>query len=77
MEQMGIRFLFLSGLFLSSTSQILFGFLDMCPNGAAYFYTCIACRSVTALGSSMGLSYAIVGHYFPEKISTIVVSGTL
>ena len=46
----------------------------MCPNGFIYFVMCIACRSITAVGSSMGLSYAIVGYYFPNNISKIVVS---
>jgi MFS family permease len=59
-------------MFLSSGSEILFGFLDQCPDGLTFFAMCIACRIVTAIGSSMGLSYAIVGHYFPNKISSIV-----
>ena len=46
----------------------------MCPDGSIYFYMCILCRIVTGIGSSMGLSYAIVGYYFPTKISSIVVS---
>jgi hypothetical protein len=64
--------LFVGGVFLSSGSEILFAFLDMCPNGLTYFIMCIVCRSVTGVGSAMGMSYAIVGHYFPDKISTIV-----
>lgn len=44
----------------------------MCPNGMIYFIMCIICRVVTAIGSSMGLSYAIVGSYFPNKVARIV-----
>lgn len=44
----------------------------MSPNGWTYFNLSIACRVVTAVGSSMGLSYAIVGYYFPNKISTMI-----
>jgi hypothetical protein len=91
---LGIRFLFVGGVFLSSGSEILFAFLDMCPNGLIYFIICIACRSVTGIGirivtnrhvkkrsvnsvqnnigSAMGMSFAIIGHYFPNKISTVV-----
>ena len=69
---LGIRFLFVSGILLSSGSEILFGFLDDCPNGIIYFVMCVLCRSVTGVGASMGMSYAIVGHYFPSKISSIV-----
>lgn len=69
---LGARFLFISGLFLSSGSEILFGFLDMCPPGFVYFLMCVSCRCVTALGSSMGLSYAIVGYVFPNRVASIV-----
>ena len=64
--------MFVGGLFLSSGSEILFGFLDKCPSGDVYFVISVACRVVCAVGSSMGLSYAIVGYYFPNRISTIV-----
>lgn len=71
-DHFGVKFLFVSGLFLSSTSEILFGFLDMCPDGFIYFAMCIICRCVTALGSAMGQSFAICSCYFPNKISSIV-----
>ncbi len=64
--------MFVGGLFLSSGSEIIFGFLDKCPSGDVYFVISVACRVVCAVGSSMGLSYAIVGYYFPNRISTIV-----
>lgn len=71
-DLIGIKFLFVSGLFLSSSSEILFGFLNMCPNGFIYFIMCMLCRIVTALGSAMGQSFAICSCYFPNKISSIV-----
>ena len=33
---------------------------------------CMACRIVTALGGSMGQSFAIIGCFFPDRISSIV-----
>lgn len=72
LEAIGVRFLFVGGLFIASGSEILFGFLDRCPNGNIYFILSMACRVVCALGTSMGLSYAVVGYYFPNHISTIV-----
>jgi len=33
----------------------------------------VLCRVVAATGASMGLSYALVGHYFPNRISSVVV----
>ncbi len=64
--------MFVGGLFLSSTAEILFGFLDMCPKGLSYFLIAIACRVVNAIGCSMGLSYAFVGYYFPNNMSSMV-----
>ena len=49
-------------------------FLDYCPPGNIYFVMAVLCRVVTAVGASMGLSYAIIGHYFPNKISSLVVN---
>lgn len=71
-DAIGIKFLFVSGLFLSSSSEILFGFLKNCPNGTIYFVMCILCRCVTALGSAMGQSFAICSCYFPNRVSSIV-----
>ena len=61
MDAIGLRFLFVAGLFLSSTSEIIFGFVNRSPSGYMYLITCLLCRGVTAVGSSMGLSYAVVG----------------
>lgn len=72
LDAIGVRFLFVSGMFLAAGSEIIFGFLDKCPNGNAYFITSVASRVICGVGSSMGLSYAIVGYYFPNKISSIV-----
>ncbi|RNA42714.1 MFS-type transporter SLC18B1 [Brachionus plicatilis] len=72
LEHFGIRFLFVGGLFINSGSQFLFGFLDLCPDGIMFFIMCIVCRAVTGIGVSMGLSFAIVGHYFPDRISFFV-----
>ena len=46
--------------------------MDYCPPGNIYFVMAILCRCVAALGASMGLSYALVGFYFPNRISSIV-----
>lgn len=64
MDRIGLRFLFVAGLFLSSTSEIIFGFVNRSPSGYMYLITCLLCRSVTAFGSAMGLSYAAVGMRF-------------
>ncbi len=71
LDKLGIKFLFVSGLFLSSGSEILFGLLNRCPDGYIYFIMCMACRIVTALGGSMGQSFAIIGCFFPDRIASI------
>jgi len=35
--------------------------MDKTPPGYLYFAMCMICRSVSGIGASMGLSYAIVG----------------
>ena len=71
LDKFGVKFLFVSGLFLSSGSEILFCLLNRCPDGYIYFIMCMACRIVTALGGSMGQSFAIIGCFFPDRIASI------
>ena len=40
-------------------------FVAHSPPGLSYFLVCLAARTVTALGTSMGLNYAIVGKLLP------------
>lgn len=49
-------------------------FMNKCPGGLIYFIMCMVCRGVSGLGASMGLSYAIVGYFFPNRIASVVVS---
>lgn len=72
MNKIGIKFLFVSGIFLGAGSEIAFGFMNLCPSGMIYFVMCMLCRGVSGLGASMGLSYAIVGYFFPNKIASVV-----
>ena len=58
--------------FIFKGSEILFGLLNRCPDGQIYFVMCMACRIVTALGGSMGQSFAIIGCFFPDRIASIV-----
>jgi len=60
----GVKFLFVGGLFLTSTSAIAFSFIDRSPDGTAYFILSLLCRAVTGIGASMGISYAIICMFF-------------
>lgn len=72
LNKIGIKFLFVSGILLGAGSEIAFGFMDMTPEGTVYFIMCLVCRGVSGFGASMGLSYAIVGYFFPNKIASVV-----
>jgi len=72
MNMIGIKFLFVSGILLGAGSEVAFGFMNRCPGGYVYFMMCMICRGVSGLGASMGLSYAIVGYFFPNRIASVV-----
>lgn len=72
MNKIGIKFLFVSGILLGAASEIAFGFMYLTPGGIVYFIMCLVCRGVSGLGAAMGLSYAIVGYFFPNKIASVV-----
>lgn len=48
--------------------------MDKCPPGPVYFILSVAARVVCAIGSSMGLSYAIVGKLTNDPIFFIVIT---
>lgn len=72
LNKIGIKFLFVSGILLGSGSAVAFGFMKQSPSGWTYFIMCLLCRSVSGVGASMGLTYAIVGYYFPDRIASFV-----
>lgn len=47
--------------------------MDKCPPGPVYFILSVAARVVCAIGSSMGLSYAIVGKLTYDPIFFIII----
>lgn len=72
LNRIGVRFLFVSGVLLASTGAIGFAFLDRSPAGITYFLMSLFCRTVTGLGASMGISYAIVAYSFPNNVASVV-----
>jgi len=61
LNEIGVKFLLCSGLFLAGGSMIIFAFMDLCPRGISYFILCVLTRATSAIGTSMSVSYAIVG----------------
>jgi len=72
LNKIGVKFLFVSGILLGSGSALAFGFMKQSPSGWTYFIMCLLCRSVSGIGASMGLTYAIVGYFFPNRIASFV-----
>ncbi|XP_068087688.1 MFS-type transporter SLC18B1 isoform X2 [Hyperolius riggenbachi] len=70
--QIGAKFMFVTGLFVSGVSTILFGFLDKAPDGTVFIVMCFLVRSVDAIGfgASITASFSILAKAFPNNIAT-------
>ncbi|XP_059175202.1 MFS-type transporter SLC18B1-like [Physella acuta] len=73
LTRIGAKFLYVSGILVSGTCAILFGFLDQCPPGDTFVAMSFIVRSVEALGVSAfsTASFAIVSNEFPNHISSV------
>ncbi|KAM4771002.1 MFS-type transporter SLC18B1 [Rhinophrynus dorsalis] len=70
--QIGAKFMFLAGMFVSGFATILFGLLDKSPDGPIFTTLCFIVRSVDAIGfgASMTASFSILAKAFPNNIAT-------
>ncbi|XP_043919731.1 MFS-type transporter SLC18B1 isoform X2 [Protopterus annectens] len=75
--QVGAKFMFVGGMFLSGGCTILFGLLDRAPDGPIYIAMCFVVRTVDAVGFSgaMTSSFAVLTKSFPQNVATVM--GTL
>uniref|UniRef100_UPI00358FDA4A MFS-type transporter SLC18B1 isoform X2 n=1 Tax=Myxine glutinosa TaxID=7769 RepID=UPI00358FDA4A len=75
--QIGAKFMFVSGIFISGVCTVLFGLLDKAPSGPTYITLCFVVRTFDAIGYgfSSTASFAIVAQTFPDNIATLM--GTL
>ncbi|XP_062981780.1 MFS-type transporter SLC18B1 [Elgaria multicarinata webbii] len=74
--QIGAKFMFVSGMFVSGCATILFGILDKAPNGAIFIGMCFLVRAVDAIGfaAAMTASFSILAKAFPNNIATVLGS---
>ncbi|XP_048346422.1 MFS-type transporter SLC18B1 isoform X2 [Sphaerodactylus townsendi] len=74
--QIGAKFMFISGMFLSGCVTILFGMLDRAPDGPVFIGLCFLVRVVDAVGFSaaMTASFSIVAKAFPKNVATVIGS---
>ncbi|XP_038655292.1 MFS-type transporter SLC18B1 isoform X2 [Scyliorhinus canicula] len=72
--QIGAKFMFLVGLFISGWCTILFGLLDKVPDGPIYISLCFIVRSMDGMGfsGSMTASFSILAATFPNNVGTIM-----
>uniref|UniRef100_A0A914X2N0 Major facilitator superfamily (MFS) profile domain-containing protein n=2 Tax=Plectus sambesii TaxID=2011161 RepID=A0A914X2N0_9BILA len=70
----GSKFMFISGLFITAGTSILFGFLNLLDTGPMFFGYSLAIRCVEAIGDAAFLtsSFAISAYTFPGRIATVV-----
>ncbi|KAM8945541.1 MFS-type transporter SLC18B1 [Pelodytes ibericus] len=70
--QIGAKFMFVTGMFVSACATILFGLLDKAPDGPVFIGLCFLVRSVDAIGfgASMTASFSILAKAFPNNIAT-------
>lgn len=74
--QIGAKFMFLSGMFVSGCVTILFGLLDRAPDGPVFIGLCFLVRAVDAVGFSAAMtsSFSILAKAFPNNIATVLGS---
>lgn len=72
--KLGANYMYLAGSFICAVCIILFGFLDLCPDGNIYLVMCILCRLMDANGTAMMTTaiFAIAAHEFPNQMSLVL-----
>ncbi|XP_067839961.1 MFS-type transporter SLC18B1 isoform X2 [Heptranchias perlo] len=74
--QIGAKFMFLSGMFVSGWCTILFGLLNKAPDGPIFIALCFITRSMDAIGfaASTTASFSVLAATFPNNVATILGS---
>jgi MFS family permease len=73
MKKIGVKRLYLVGIFTAGVSTIIFGALDQIPGHYAFIGAAFACRIIEAAGNYAFLTstFAFVALEFPENIATV------
>nr|XP_042118138.1 MFS-type transporter SLC18B1 isoform X3 [Peromyscus maniculatus bairdii] len=72
--QIGAKFMFISGMFISGGVTILFGVLDQLPDGPIFIVMCFLMRLVDAIGfgAAITASSSILAKAFPNNVATVL-----
>ncbi|XP_009687136.1 MFS-type transporter SLC18B1 isoform X4 [Struthio camelus] len=76
LTQIGAKFMFVAGMFVSGCVTILFGMLDKVPSGPVFISLCFLVRAMDAVGfaAAMTASFSILAKAFPNNIATVMGS---
>ncbi|NWJ07966.1 S18B1 protein, partial [Crypturellus undulatus] len=76
LTQVGAKFMFVAGMFISGCVTILFGMLDKVPSGPLFITLCFLVRAMDAIGfaAAMTASFSILAKAFPNNIATVMGS---
>ncbi|XP_030303201.1 MFS-type transporter SLC18B1 isoform X6 [Calypte anna] len=76
LTQIGAKFMFVAGMFVSGCVTILFGMLDKVPNGTVFISLCFLVRAMDAVGFAAAItaSFSILAKAFPNNIATVLGS---
>uniref|UniRef100_A0A0K8SF02 Major facilitator superfamily (MFS) profile domain-containing protein n=2 Tax=Lygus hesperus TaxID=30085 RepID=A0A0K8SF02_LYGHE len=74
LPKVGVKFLFLSGVFLAGGCNILFGVLPLIQDYTMFAVFCFIIRALEAVGASMyaTASFVFVVEIFPDNISAVL-----
>ncbi|KAK7835383.1 hypothetical protein U0070_017919 [Myodes glareolus] len=73
--QIGAKFMFIAGMFISGGVTILFGVLDQLPEGPIFIVMCFLVRIVDAIGfgAAITASSSILAKAFPNNVATVLM----
>ncbi|XP_062426882.1 MFS-type transporter SLC18B1 isoform X1 [Rhea pennata] len=76
LTQIGAKFMFVAGMFVSGCVTILFGILKKVPDGPVFISLCFLVRAMDAIGfaAAMTASFSILTKAFPNNIATVLGS---
>ena len=79
LPSIGPKFMFVCGVFLCGTCNLLFGVLDLIDDDTQFVVLCFIVRGLSAVGASAfsTAGATFVANLFPDKISAVMVSNLL
>nr|XP_042109426.1 MFS-type transporter SLC18B1 isoform X2 [Ovis aries] len=74
--QIGAKFMFVAGMFVSGAVTVLFGLLDQVPEGAVFIAMCFLLRITDAISfeAAITASSSILAKAFPNNVATVLGS---